>query len=207
MNDPDRGTNDNQYGEAQPTRNDGELVPADDAAGDLQSILDELFPAGAQDENLQPVLQDLAARIEQGEDLADIRTLLLSVRRRWSGPLPSPEHLAEYEAVLRGLADRIVSMWERQQAHRMQMESSGMEINRKIVIADIIQSNVSTVFGFIFAMAFLAAGVWLISNGHRWFGLPLGLIPPGIIFTMFAYRFLPRSKNRRDDSEDTAEGE
>ena len=207
MNDLARETNDDQNGEGQPTRSDGELVPADDDAGDLQSILDELFPAGAQDENLQPALQNISARIEQGEDLTYIRTLLLSVRRQWSGPLPSPEHLAAYEAALQGLANRIVSMWERQQAHRMQMESSGMTINRKIVIADIIQSYLGTVFGFIFAMAFLAAGAWLISKGHRWFGLPLGLIPPGIIFTMFAYRFLPRSKNRRDESEDTAEDE
>lgn len=32
--------------------------------------------------------------------------------------LPSPEKLAQYESVLTGLAERIVSNWERSQAHR-----------------------------------------------------------------------------------------
>ena len=36
--------------------------------------------------------------------------------------LPSPERLAQYESVLPGLAERIVSNWERSQAHRHNQE-------------------------------------------------------------------------------------
>ena len=191
----------------QPLANAHDVALGDDNGEELQRVLEELFPAGDQDETLQPILQDLTARIEQGEDLTAIRTLLLSVRRRWSGPLPPPDLLAEFENVLQGLANRIVSMWEQQQAHRIRMESSGLEINRKIVIADIIQGYLGTILGFIFALAFLAVGAWLITKGHRWVGLPLGLLPPGVIFGMFAYQFWPWSKRRRAGQEDEGENE
>jgi len=36
--------------------------------------------------------------------------------------LPSPEMLAQYESILPGLAERIVSDWERSQAHRRNRE-------------------------------------------------------------------------------------
>ena len=196
----------NQCSGNESPENDHELTSNGDDAGDLQHILDELFPAEAQDENLQPVLRNLYARIEQGEDLGDIKTLLLSVRRRWSGPLPSPEHLAGYEAVLQGLADRIVLMWERQQAHRIQMESSGLQLDRKVVIADIVQSFLGTILSFIFAMAFLFVGAWLIAKGHWQIGLPFGLLPSGILFGMFAFQFWPLVRRYRDDGTDEGDG-
>ena len=207
MNDPATEKDRGDDGENRPLSNADDVVPSVHDGEDLQHVLEELFPAGDQDETLQPILRDLAARIEEGEDLTDIRTLLLSVRRRWSGPLPPPDLLAQFEAVLQGLANRIVSMWERQQAHRIRMESSALGIDRKIVIADIIQTYLGTILGFIFAMAFLAVGAWLITKGHRWVGLPIGLLPPGVIFSLFAYQFGPWSKRRqREQNDEDAKG-
>lgn len=207
MNDPATERNHEHNGEDPPLANPDDVAPNEDNDEELQRVLEELFPAGDQDETLQPILEDLAARIEQGEDLTAIRTLLLSVRRRWSGPLPPPDLLAEFENVLQGLANRIVSMWERQQEHRIQMESSALEINRKIVIADIIQGYLGVILGFVFAIAFLAVGAWLIVKGHRWVGLPLGLLPPGVIFSMFAYQFWPWSNRRQREQSDEDESE
>ena len=173
-----------------------------DGSPGLRRVWDELLSSGVPDEDLEAFLNDLAAKIDQSEDLQEIQTVLLAERRRWSGPIPSPEHLEGYESVLPGLADRIVSMWEQQQAHRVRMESSGLEIDRRIVIADIIQSYSGTAFSFVSAMAFLIAGVWLAVNGHWKAGLPLSLGPPSILFTMFAYQFWPLVKKRGEDTTD-----
>ena len=40
----------------------------------------------------------------------------------WSGPLPPPTLLAEYNDAVPGGAERILSMAERQTSHRMEME-------------------------------------------------------------------------------------
>ena len=193
-----------------------ELVARADQGKDLQPILDDLVARGNRGEDLQPLVDALATwadqggdlqpivdalnvMADQGEDLRPIFSGLLSIKRRWRGPIPSPDDLSRFEAVHSGLADRIVSMAEREQQHFMHMESSQLEIERKRVDADIRQSYLGTVLGFIFAMSFLAVGAWLAANGHWRTGLPFGLIPPGILFTMFAYQFWPLFRNRRDD--------
>lgn len=45
----------------------------------------------------------------------------------FAGPLPHPEILARYEEVLPGAADRIISMAEKQAAHRMHLEKIVVE--------------------------------------------------------------------------------
>lgn len=45
------------------------------------------------------------------------------VQEQFSGPLPSPRVLAEYEALYSGLADRIVQMAEKEMAHRHEQET------------------------------------------------------------------------------------
>ena len=50
----------------------------------------------------------------------------------YRGPLPSPEMLGDYEKVVPGGAERIISMVETQQSHRMAMESKEMEATLEI---------------------------------------------------------------------------
>lgn len=53
------------------------------------------------------------------------RIMALSVTQRveqTSGPIPSPASLAEYDALMPGLADRIVKMAEGESAHRRDLE-------------------------------------------------------------------------------------
>ena len=45
------------------------------------------------------------------------------ISEKFAGPLPHPEHLQQYEAIQAGLADRIVTMTERQLEHSHKMES------------------------------------------------------------------------------------
>ena len=49
-----------------------------------------------------------------------------------SGPLPPPEMLAQYEEILPGAAERILSMAERQAEHRQKMERDESEAERAL---------------------------------------------------------------------------
>lgn len=46
------------------------------------------------------------------------------VTEEFSGPLPPPQHLEQYNQILPGSAERILSMAEKQQEHRMAVENS-----------------------------------------------------------------------------------
>lgn len=61
---------------------------------------------------LAPAIEQLPA--EQREAIVQVVQAELS----HSGPLPSPDQLSEYDAVLPGLAERIVRLTEREQEHR-----------------------------------------------------------------------------------------
>lgn len=56
---------------------------------------------------------------------AQRRGHIIQVQAAFSGPIPPPEMLAQYNAVLPNGADRIVKMAEDQSAHRRRVESRG----------------------------------------------------------------------------------
>lgn len=50
----------------------------------------------------------------------------LSIHKQHSGPLPAPETLKQYNDILPGAADRIISMAEEAAGHRRKMESGAL---------------------------------------------------------------------------------
>jgi uncharacterized membrane protein len=64
------------------------------------------------------------------------------------GPLPSPETLRQYEDLLPGTAERIISMAERQSAHRIDLEST-------VVREQLKDSKRGQFIGLVIALAFL----------------------------------------------------
>lgn len=160
-----------------------------DESGDIQRIRSELAAKIDEDEELQHLLEELASKNDQNGDTELVDYLLFSKTERWSGPLPPPELLGQYEGIQAGLADRIVSMTEREQQHHMSMQRAEQDAVSRLVSSDIIHTYLGTILGFIFAMAFLFVGGWLIVAGHWTSGLPIGLITPGILFILFAYRY------------------
>ena len=49
--------------------------------------------------------------------------------KAWAGPLPAPDDLGKFDAILKGGAERIFHMAEAEQAHRMQRESDALKAN------------------------------------------------------------------------------
>lgn len=93
----------------------------------------------------------LARRIEQRVVRATMQT--------FSGPLPPPSMLAEYNDVINSGAERIMAMAEKQQQHRQALET-------RVVNSNTFDQRLGLVLGFIVMMSVAGAGVWLISSGR-----------------------------------------
>lgn len=83
------------------------------------------------------------------------------------GPLPQWEDLERYGQIIPNGADRIMSMAERQQQHRMSLET-------KAIGEQLSQSKLGQVFGLIIGLTAIVGGVLCIMQGHEWSGAFLG---------------------------------
>jgi uncharacterized membrane protein len=77
---------------------------------------------------------------------------------QFSGPLPHPTILKQYDEVLPGGAERIVAMAERQSAHRQQLEKMVVESNCR-------NERSGTILGFVICMTTIGGGFYLILRG------------------------------------------
>ncbi len=69
-------------------------------------------------------LVQLLARIPEEDKNIIIRHMsIVQASRSYSGPLPPPEDLREYESIQKGAADRIIKVLEKQVEHRIEQES------------------------------------------------------------------------------------
>jgi uncharacterized membrane protein len=77
-------------------------------------------------------------------------------------PFPPPEVLAAYENVVRGSADRLISMAEKEQTFQHNRTKEAQLLQR-----------LGLIFGFVLALVVMAGGVWVILAGQSWKGLCL----------------------------------
>jgi uncharacterized membrane protein len=103
-----------------------------EAANDVQQArgadrdrLTELLElAGDVDDQVEEVVGVIAEEAGVDRRLLTAFAQVVSVESRWSGPLPPPKSLAQYEELLPGSADRILQMTEGQIAHRQELEKT-----------------------------------------------------------------------------------
>lgn len=117
------------------------------------------------------------------------------VERRASffrGPLPPPIILKEYEAILPGSANRIVTMAEKQQDHRMELEHA-------VIHSDIVMERLGLAAGFILAVILIIGSIWLVSKGKELTGLSVlvGAIASLVGIFIFGQRQRQRELDER----------
>lgn len=98
--------------------------------------------------------------------------------KQHSGPLPDSETLSEYNSIVPGSADRIITVFEKQADHRMGLE-------KKVIGRQTFQSGVGQIFAFLIGMGALGGGVWCILQGHDAAGTAVvsgGLLSLGAAF-------------------------
>jgi uncharacterized membrane protein len=73
----------------------------------------------------------------------------------FSGPLPPPSYLREYDNIIAGAADRIISMAEAEQKHRHRWERSALN-----------STNAGLWFGFLIALGLVSGGIYSVYAGQ-----------------------------------------
>lgn len=107
----------------------------------------------------------------------------------FSGPLPPPQILSEYEAVFPGCAERIVAMAERQSAHRQELE-------RNHIGSSSLVERRGQIFAFLITGIAIAGGTYLISIGKDASGLTSIITALAALAATFIYGKHIESKER-----------
>jgi uncharacterized membrane protein len=92
----------------------------------------------------------------------------------------TPSMLREYDEVLPGLANRIVTMAETQSKHRIRLES-------RVTTSNIWRGHLGQIFAFLIAIAGIMAGTYLILHDKPVEGLVAILGPIGGIAGVFVW--------------------
>lgn len=95
-------------------------------------------------------------QVPRGTVLVQQETIQASA---YSGPLPPPEAMAKYEAILPGFTDRLLTNFEKQSTHRMGLETGAVGHDQRM-------GSRGQVFALVIALVALGLGGILIWNGH-----------------------------------------
>lgn len=136
--------------------------------------------AGARPADDEPAEPEVLATevLPQQEALPGMGPTVLTAQYRHSGPLPDPRSLQMYDAVLPGLAERIVAMAEGEATHRRRLE-------RTVVESDVDRARDGQRMAFALAILFLAGSVWLVLAGYPVAGTVLGTVDLVALVTVF----------------------
>ncbi len=120
-----------------------------------------------------------------------IQTVIMTFERSHSGPLPSPDSLRKYSEIIPNGADRIMKMAEKQLDHRMEME-------KKVLRSQLIQSNVGQFLAFAIGISALLVSGYCILHGHEISGSVIGA--GGLIGLVTA--FIQGRRNQEKEQEE-----
>jgi uncharacterized membrane protein len=110
---------------------------------------------------------------------------------KFEGPLPPPSMLAQYDDIVPGAAEKIITIFESQVKHRQELEKT-------VIKSDIIDSKLGMILGFLISIAAIAAGTYCILNGHSIEGTLLsGGALTGLV-SVFVYGSRQRKKEREN---------
>lgn len=101
---------------------------------------------------------------------------MVAVTHEWSGPLPAPSMLAEYNAVLPDGAERIVRQWEGETTHRHALEDAEIRIFG-------LNALLGRIFALIFCLAALGVIAYAAYLGAQWLA---GILGAGLIGSVVA---------------------
>jgi uncharacterized membrane protein len=113
-------------------------------------------------------INDESTKLESAEPIASgpeitkitaevTRQVITRVSKFFSGPLPPPDVLAEYNEAFQGAAERIVTMAESQLKHRQEMES-------RVVASNCRNELVGQIIGAVLSGIAILGGIYLAAH-------------------------------------------
>ena len=116
--------------------------------------------------------------------------IVLTAQQAWSGPLPHPETLHQFDAIVETGAERIFKQWEQEAAHRRGHETKALR-------AHIWMDAMGRIMAFVFAMSTLGLAAWFATIGQSWIAALFG---GGTIAAVATALIKERSGNRSKNS-------
>ncbi len=108
----------------------------------------------------------------------------------WQGPLPPPHYLEGYERIQKGLANRLVTDFEKQGNHRRIIEKT-------IVSSRIKQANRGQNWAGILSLVAIVGGIILILFDKKITGLAIIIVDITTLVGVFLYKDLKELYRRR----------
>jgi uncharacterized membrane protein len=123
---------------------------------------------------------------------AEVTSLVMTrVSKFFSGPLPPPEVLTEYNNAFLGAAERIVAMAEKQMAHRHGLEDHALASNsRAELIGQILAAALSAIA--------IIGGIYLAAHDKPLSGFGVILLNVATLAGIFVYVRRAQEKERSD---------
>lgn len=115
---------------------------------------------------IDPAIETILEAVPDEKKEEVLKSIAVVQQEIFSGPIPHPRLLAEYEKLMPGSTDRFMKMAEQQQLHRMKLEDAAVNSELK-------SNRLGQVFGFTLAAMVILAGIAMSFLGMPWFGVPL----------------------------------
>lgn len=114
--------------------------------------------------------------------------VMAQITASFSGPLPPPGLLGQYNDAVPNGAERIMSLVERQSSHRESLEA-------RVVKSNTLNQTLGTIFAAVIVLASIGCGTFLVSAGKSAEGLTAIIAALGGVVGVF---FRSRAEQRKE---------
>lgn len=125
-------------------------------------------------------MEESSPRTDNPQNSSGEAQIITQVSSSFSGPLPPPEVLAQFDRVVPGAAERIIAMAEKQADHRRGLE-------KKITESDISDSRLGLIFGFLIGLIGVGGGVMTAILGRPGTGSVISITALASLVGVFVY--------------------
>ncbi len=105
----------------------------------------------------------------------------------WSGPLPPPAQLRQYEEAHPGLAERLVVLMERQVAHRHQVDLKALDAEDGKLHQQFGERRRGQYLAFVLCLGLIVGGTWVSLRGFQAAGSVIAGTGPAVLAAAFIY--------------------
>ena len=162
--------------------------------GESEPRTQEASVAPVQQINVGPQPPTAGTPIRQRAGMASIQ--------QFSGPMPPPVLLREYEDICPGSADRMLRMAEQEAEHRRKTESEIISAQQEYSNKQFAEARFGQVCALVITIAALIGGVYTAVNGHEIAGGIIGVGGIGGIVTTFILGRHTESEPKNNAPED-----
>lgn len=117
---------------------------------------------------------------------------LTHVAQSFSGPLPHPEILIQYNQITPGFAERILAMAEREAAHRHAFEDQALLTDAEEMRRRATERRAGQICAFLIGIAALSLGTYAATHGAQIAGAFIGTGGIVGLVSAFLYKYQPQ---------------